>query len=110
MFTDWTEALEAEGLPMNPTTTEQEAAAARVTARNASSNGYDGASGSSRPSTTDNVTDAMMTGRRPTISDSAAIGSTATASAPVATETASDAEPGSRWYCSASCGSTGCGA
>ncbi|MFL4953292.1 hypothetical protein ACJ6WE_39875 [Streptomyces sp. MMS24-I31] len=37
MFTDWTEALEAEGLPLDPTTTEQEAAAARVTARNASS-------------------------------------------------------------------------
>jgi hypothetical protein len=37
MFTDWQEALEAEGLPLNPTTTEQEAAAARVTARRASS-------------------------------------------------------------------------
>lgn len=37
MFTDWTEALEAEGLPLDPTTTEQEAAAARVTARNAGS-------------------------------------------------------------------------
>ncbi|MFE6288194.1 histone-like nucleoid-structuring protein Lsr2 [Streptomyces sp. NPDC057877] len=37
MFTDWTEALEAEGLPIDPTTTEQEAAAARVTARNADS-------------------------------------------------------------------------
>nr|WP_024126095.1 histone-like nucleoid-structuring protein Lsr2 [Streptomyces sp. FR1]AHE38713.1 Hypothetical protein pFRL2_38c [Streptomyces sp. FR1] len=37
MFTDWTEALEAEGLPLDPTTTEQEAAAARATARNAGS-------------------------------------------------------------------------
>ncbi|MBP5904629.1 Lsr2 family DNA-binding protein [Streptomyces scabiei] len=37
MFTDWQQALEAEGLPLNPTSTEQEAAAARVTARHASS-------------------------------------------------------------------------
>ncbi|WP_217208903.1 histone-like nucleoid-structuring protein Lsr2 [Streptomyces sp. AC550_RSS872] len=37
MFTDWQEALDAEGLPLNPTTTEQEAAAARVTARKARS-------------------------------------------------------------------------
>ncbi|WP_411152658.1 histone-like nucleoid-structuring protein Lsr2 [Streptomyces sp. A30] len=36
MFTDWQQALEAEGLPLNPTSTEQEAAAARVTARHAS--------------------------------------------------------------------------
>lgn len=37
MFTDWKQALEAEGLPLDPTTTEQEAAAARVTARHAGS-------------------------------------------------------------------------
>ncbi len=37
MFGDWQEALQAEGLPLNPTSTEQEAAAARVTARHASS-------------------------------------------------------------------------
>lgn len=36
MFTDWQQALEAEGLPLNPTSTEQEAAA-RVTARHAHS-------------------------------------------------------------------------
>lgn len=35
MFNDWQQALEAEGLPLNPSTVEQEAAAARVTARNA---------------------------------------------------------------------------
>ncbi|MFF1545986.1 histone-like nucleoid-structuring protein Lsr2 [Streptomyces sp. NPDC058291] len=36
MFSDWQQALEAEGLPLNPTSTEQEAAAARVTAHHAS--------------------------------------------------------------------------
>ncbi|MFI9176148.1 Lsr2 family DNA-binding protein [Streptomyces lincolnensis] len=35
MFNDWKQALEAEGLPLDPTTTEQEAAAARVAARHA---------------------------------------------------------------------------
>ncbi|MFE3995156.1 histone-like nucleoid-structuring protein Lsr2 [Streptomyces goshikiensis] len=33
MFTDWTEALEAEALPLNPSPAQQLAAAARVTAR-----------------------------------------------------------------------------
>ncbi|MBV7249274.1 histone-like nucleoid-structuring protein Lsr2 [Streptomyces sp. MW-W600-10] len=33
MFTDWAEALEAEPLPLDPTTAQQYAAAARVTAR-----------------------------------------------------------------------------
>lgn len=33
MFTDWTEALEAESLPLEPTPAQQLAAAARVTAR-----------------------------------------------------------------------------
>lgn len=33
MFTDWTEALEAESLPLQPTPAQQLAAAARVTAR-----------------------------------------------------------------------------
>ncbi|MCL7382212.1 histone-like nucleoid-structuring protein Lsr2 [Streptomyces sp. 35G-GA-8] len=33
MFTDWTEALEAESLPLDPTPAQQLAAAARVTAR-----------------------------------------------------------------------------
>ncbi|MFG2986966.1 histone-like nucleoid-structuring protein Lsr2 [Streptomyces sp. NPDC048258] len=33
MFTDWTEALEAEALPLNPNPAQQLAAAARVTAR-----------------------------------------------------------------------------
>ncbi|MEU9943107.1 Lsr2 family DNA-binding protein [Streptomyces lavendulae] len=33
MFTDWTEALEAEALPLNPNPQQQLAAAARVTAR-----------------------------------------------------------------------------
>ncbi|MCY0947011.1 Lsr2 family DNA-binding protein [Streptomyces antarcticus] len=33
MFTDWTEALEAESLPLNPSPAQQLAAAARVTAR-----------------------------------------------------------------------------
>ncbi|MEV8529218.1 histone-like nucleoid-structuring protein Lsr2 [Streptomyces sp. NPDC052000] len=33
MFTDWTEALEAESLPLNPNLMQQLAAAARVTAR-----------------------------------------------------------------------------
>ncbi|MGW7440331.1 hypothetical protein [Streptomyces sp. NPDC054849] len=33
MFTDWTEALEAESLPLNPNPAQQLAAAARVTAR-----------------------------------------------------------------------------
>lgn len=33
MFTDWTEALEAESLPLDPNPTQQLAAAARVTAR-----------------------------------------------------------------------------
>ncbi|MFJ1804043.1 hypothetical protein [Streptomyces sp. NPDC088180] len=33
MFTDWSEALEAESLPLEPTTAQQLAAAARVTAR-----------------------------------------------------------------------------
>ncbi|WDM16495.1 Lsr2 family protein [Streptomyces lavenduligriseus] len=37
MFTDWREALEAEGLPLQPTSTEQEAAAARTCARHATS-------------------------------------------------------------------------
>ncbi|MFE9360321.1 histone-like nucleoid-structuring protein Lsr2 [Streptomyces olivaceoviridis] len=38
MFTDWHEALEAsDGLPLHPTSTEQEAAAARTLARNAAS-------------------------------------------------------------------------
>ncbi|MFE1036803.1 histone-like nucleoid-structuring protein Lsr2 [Streptomyces sp. NPDC058807] len=38
MFTDWKEALEAsDGLPLHPTSTEQEAAAARTLARNAAS-------------------------------------------------------------------------
>ncbi|MGW2331648.1 Lsr2 family DNA-binding protein [Streptomyces sp. NPDC001700] len=37
MFTDWQQALEAEGLPLNPTSTEQQAAAARATARHAGS-------------------------------------------------------------------------
>ncbi|MFB1044387.1 Lsr2 family DNA-binding protein [Streptomyces chrestomyceticus] len=37
MFTDWQQALEAEGLPLNPTSTEQQAAAARVTGRHAHS-------------------------------------------------------------------------
>jgi len=38
MFTDWHEALEAsDGLPLAPTSTEQEAAAARTCARNATS-------------------------------------------------------------------------
>ncbi|MFE1452678.1 Lsr2 family DNA-binding protein [Streptomyces olivaceoviridis] len=37
MFTDWQQALEAEGLPLNPTSTEQEAAAARTCARHANS-------------------------------------------------------------------------
>ncbi|MFD8958832.1 histone-like nucleoid-structuring protein Lsr2 [Streptomyces caelestis] len=35
MFTDWSEALEAESLPLEPTTAQQLAAAARVTARTA---------------------------------------------------------------------------
>ncbi|MFD5342977.1 histone-like nucleoid-structuring protein Lsr2 [Streptomyces anulatus] len=35
MFTDWSEALEAESLPLDPTTAQQLAAAARVTARTA---------------------------------------------------------------------------
>ena len=79
-------------------------------ARRTSSAGYVGISGSSSPKTTDAITDVRITGRRPITSDSAAIGSTAMASAPVATLTASAAPPGSRWYCAASCGSTGCGA
>lgn len=33
MFTDWSEALEAESLPLDPTSAQQLAAAARVTAR-----------------------------------------------------------------------------
>ncbi|MEV6439870.1 Lsr2 family DNA-binding protein [Streptomyces anulatus] len=33
MFTDWSEALEAESLPLDPTSAQQNAAAARVTAR-----------------------------------------------------------------------------
>ncbi|MFJ4710091.1 histone-like nucleoid-structuring protein Lsr2 [Streptomyces anulatus] len=33
MFTDWAQALEAESLPLDPTTAQQNAAAARVTAR-----------------------------------------------------------------------------
>ncbi|MEG9551376.1 histone-like nucleoid-structuring protein Lsr2 [Streptomyces baarnensis] len=33
MFTDWAQALEAESLPLDPTSTQQIAAAARVTAR-----------------------------------------------------------------------------
>ncbi|MET4673837.1 hypothetical protein ACFV2I_36765 [Streptomyces microflavus] len=33
MFTDWSEALEAESIPLDPTTAQQYAAAARVTAR-----------------------------------------------------------------------------
>ncbi|NEC15279.1 hypothetical protein G3I34_24035 [Streptomyces sp. SID8014] len=33
MFTDWTEALEAESLPLDPNSAQQRAAAARVTAR-----------------------------------------------------------------------------
>ncbi|MFE7574698.1 hypothetical protein ACFU5Z_08170 [Streptomyces sp. NPDC057521] len=33
MFTDWTEALEAESLPLDPNPAQQLAAAARVTAR-----------------------------------------------------------------------------
>ncbi|GHF33816.1 hypothetical protein [Streptomyces fumanus] len=38
MFTDWHEALQAsDGLPLHPTSTEQEAAAARTLARNATS-------------------------------------------------------------------------
>ncbi|MFJ4329099.1 histone-like nucleoid-structuring protein Lsr2 [Streptomyces tricolor] len=37
MFTDWQQALEAEDLPLNPTSTEQEAAAARTCARHATS-------------------------------------------------------------------------
>lgn len=38
MFTDWHETLEAsDGLPLHPTSTEQEAAAARILARNAAS-------------------------------------------------------------------------
>ncbi|CAK7288503.1 Lsr2 family DNA-binding protein [Streptomyces misionensis] len=38
MFTDWQQALEAsDGLPLHPTSTEQEAAAARTLARNATS-------------------------------------------------------------------------
>ncbi|MGW7347877.1 hypothetical protein [Streptomyces sp. NPDC054854] len=35
MFTDWTEALEAESLPPDPNPAQQLAAAARVTARSA---------------------------------------------------------------------------
>ncbi|MEV2262722.1 histone-like nucleoid-structuring protein Lsr2 [Streptomyces anulatus] len=35
MFTDWAEALEAESLPLEPTSAQQLAAAARVTARTA---------------------------------------------------------------------------
>lgn len=35
MFTDWQQALEAEGLPLTPTSTEQQAAAARTVARRA---------------------------------------------------------------------------
>ncbi|MFG3042888.1 histone-like nucleoid-structuring protein Lsr2 [Streptomyces sp. NPDC048330] len=35
MFTDWTEALEAEALPLNPSPAQQLAAAARITARSA---------------------------------------------------------------------------
>ncbi|MFI2318380.1 hypothetical protein AMK17_37945 [Streptomyces sp. CB00072] len=35
MFTDWSEALEAESLPLDPTSAQQLAAAARVTARTA---------------------------------------------------------------------------
>lgn len=37
MFTDWQQALEAEGLPLNPNPVEQQAAAARTVARHASS-------------------------------------------------------------------------
>ncbi|MGW1596966.1 Lsr2 family DNA-binding protein [Streptomyces sp. NPDC002343] len=37
MFTDWREALEAEGLPLQPTSTEEEAVAARTCARHATS-------------------------------------------------------------------------
>ncbi|MGV9758603.1 hypothetical protein ACWDUC_22615 [Streptomyces tricolor] len=37
MFTDWQQALEAEGLPLHPTSTDQEAAAARTLARHATS-------------------------------------------------------------------------
>ncbi|MDI6413179.1 Lsr2 family protein [Streptomyces albus] len=37
MFTDWQQALEAEGLPLHPTTTGQEAAAARTLAHHATS-------------------------------------------------------------------------
>ena len=33
MFTDWAEALEAESLPLDPTSAQQLAAAARLTAR-----------------------------------------------------------------------------
>lgn len=33
MFTDWSQALEAESLPLNPNAARQLAAAARVTAR-----------------------------------------------------------------------------
>lgn len=36
MFTDWQQALEAESLPLNPSTDQELAAACRVTARNAS--------------------------------------------------------------------------
>ncbi|WP_018569230.1 Lsr2 dimerization domain-containing protein [Streptomyces sp. PsTaAH-124] len=37
MFNDWQQALEAEGLPLNPNPVEQQAAAARTVARRASS-------------------------------------------------------------------------
>src|SRR5439155_11025594 len=108
----------AAATPLDPSCSTRYAAATPgkpaiampCSARRTSSTEYDGASGSNSPSTTDEMTDTMITGRLPVSSDSAAIGSTVIASAPVATLTASDAPPGSRWYWAASCGRTGCGA
>ena len=54
------------------------------------------------------MSDASITGRRPHRSDSALAGITASASAPVVTDTDHDAVPGEIPYTSTSRGSSGC--
>ncbi len=76
--------------------------------RSTNNTSYEGASANNNPTPAATTTAVTKTSRRPTTSEIIAAGSTPSASAPVATLTDQEAEPGSSPHSEANCGSNGC--
>src|SRR5664280_540908 len=79
-----------------------------ATARSTRRTSKEGANGSAAPATAATTADARIAPARPIRSPTAAQGSTDTASAPVATDTARDVADSDRLHSAASAGSTAC--